>query len=47
MMRTLCMSAVKRGIYTIHSDLVAKQVGNLLPNDLATLNNALRTWLDL
>jgi len=40
-------SAAKRGIYTIHPDLVIKQVGQLSMQDAATLQNSLRGWLGL
>ena len=40
-------SVVKRGIYTVHPDLVIKQVGQLSLQDATTLQNALRGWLGL
>jgi mRNA interferase MazF len=40
-------SAVKRGIYTIHQNLVAQRVGKLTDSDLNDLDHALRQWLGL
>ncbi len=40
-------SAAKRGIYTIHSDLVIKLVGRLSARDAEALQNSLRGWLGL
>ena len=40
-------SAVKRGIYTVHSSLVLKQVGQLSHADVKHLNRSLNSWLDL
>ena len=40
-------TAAKRGIYTIHSDLVIKQVGQLSTRDATALQNSLRGWLGL
>jgi mRNA interferase MazF len=40
-------SAIKRGIYTIHSSLIIKRVGNLVASDSNQLENSLRTWLGL
>lgn len=40
-------TAVKRGIYTVHQDLIAKSVGNLSNSDVKRLNDALRDWLGL
>ena len=40
-------SAVKRGLYTIHQTLVVKSVGRLSAADAATLENSLRSWLEL
>ena len=40
-------SAVKRGIYTIHQNLIVKKVGCLEQNDQSTLIASLRSWLDL
>ncbi len=41
------VSAVKRGIYTVHQDFVAKRVGKLSNADLERLRNSLLQWLDL
>jgi mRNA interferase MazF len=38
-------SAEKRGIYTLHPDLVIKQVGRLSMQDAETLQKSLREWL--
>jgi mRNA interferase MazF len=40
-------TAAKRGIYTIHPDLVIKQVGKLSVRDAKALQNSLRGWLGL
>lgn len=40
-------TAVKRGIYTIHSRLVVKSLGQLSPRDAQKLDDSLRTWLGL
>ena len=40
-------SAVKRGIYTIHQNLILKKVGHLAQKDLTTLIVSLRSWLNL
>lgn len=40
-------SAVKRGIYTVHSDLVLRGLGKLSAGDAASLDQALRVWLDI
>lgn len=40
-------SAVKRGIYTIHQNLIVKKVGCLEQNDQSTLIASLRSWLDI
>lgn len=40
-------SAVKRGIYTIHRDLLLKKVGHLTQKDQTTLILSLRNWLNL
>jgi len=40
-------TAAKRGIYTIHSDLVLRIVGQLSAQDALILQNSLRQWLDL
>jgi len=40
-------TAVKRGIYTIHQNLVVRRVGRLTDSDLNGLDQALRQWLGL
>ena len=40
-------TAVKRGIYTVHQNLIAQRVGKLSDSDLKDLNNALLLWLGL
>ncbi len=40
-------SAVKRGVYTVHENLVIKKVGKLSASDTTSLETALRAWLDL
>lgn len=40
-------SAVKRGIYTIHQNLILKKVGHLTQKDQPTLILSLRNWLNL
>lgn len=40
-------TAVKRGIFTIHQNLVLKSVGRLVPADAEKLEISLREWLDL
>jgi mRNA interferase MazF len=40
-------SAVKRGLYTIHQDLVLKLVGQLAAADAQELERSLRGWLGL
>jgi len=40
-------TAVKRGIYTIHKNLVVRRVGRLTDSDLKGLDQALRQWLGL
>ena len=40
-------SAVKRGIYTVHSSIVLKKVGQLLRTDGERLDASLRNWLEL
>jgi mRNA interferase MazF len=40
-------SAVKRGMYTVHETLIIKKVGKLSVPDTASLETALRDWLDL
>jgi mRNA interferase MazF len=40
-------SAVKRGVYTIHQDLIVKQVGSISSSDADALEQSLRSWLGL
>jgi mRNA interferase MazF len=40
-------SAVKRGIYTVHQELIIKRIGPLSTRDSEQLDLALRLWLDL
>jgi len=40
-------TAVKRGLYTVHQDLVVKVVGRLSPADAQRLEESLRGWLGL
>lgn len=40
-------SAVKRGVYTIHSNLMIKSIGKLSTNDAGQIEQSLRTWFDL
>jgi len=40
-------TAVKRGIYTVHENLVAQRVGKLSDSDLKDLDDALQIWLGL
>ncbi len=40
-------TAAKRGIYTIHQDLIVRRVGRLTDHDLTSLDQALRQWLGL
>ena len=40
-------TAVKRGIYTVHQNLVVKLVGALTESDGAQVEQSLRTWLGL
>jgi mRNA interferase MazF len=40
-------TAVKRGIYTIHQNLVIKTVGQLDKADTSALKESLRSWLEL
>jgi len=38
-------TAVKRGIYTVHQNLIAHRVGKLSDSDLKELDDSLRLWL--
>lgn len=40
-------TAVKRGIYTIHSRLAVKKLGQLSPHDAKQVEDSLRLWLGL
>ena len=40
-------TAVKRGIYTVHQNLIAQRVGMLSNSDLKELDDTLRLWLGL
>lgn len=40
-------SAVKRGVYTLHSKLVLKTLGQLAVADMEQLDRSLRLWLNL
>jgi mRNA interferase MazF len=40
-------SAVKRGIYTVHSSLILKLVGRLSDRDSEQLSKAIKEWLVL
>jgi mRNA interferase MazF len=40
-------TVVKRGIYTVHEDLVLKVVGKLTSEDRARVEQSLREWLGL
>lgn len=40
-------SAVKRGLYTLHQELIVKSVGIISRSDTAKVDASLRTWLGL
>lgn len=40
-------SAVKRGLYTTHQNLIVKAIGKLSDTDANSLESALRSWLGL
>lgn len=40
-------TAVKRGIYTVHPDLVIRSIGKLSLSDSQRLEQSLRVWLGL
>lgn len=40
-------SAVKRGLYTLHQELIVKSVGTISQSDTARVDASLRTWLGL
>ena len=41
------MSAVKRGVYTVHERLILKSVGHLSAADSKQIEQSLRLWLEL
>ena len=41
------ITAVKRGVYTVHESLVIKEIGRLADLDLEMLDRSLRGWLNL
>jgi len=41
------VTAVKRGVYTIHESLVIKVIGHLAKDDASRLEQSLRGWLGL
>lgn len=41
------VTAVKRGLYTVHESLVVKLVGQLADADAKKLEQSLRAWLEL
>lgn len=45
--RTASSNRRQKGIYTIHSRLVVKSLGQLSPRDAQKLDDSLRTWLGL
>ncbi len=40
-------TAVKRGIYTVHQNLIAQRVGKLSDSDLKDLDGSLQMWLGI
>ena len=40
-------SAVKRGLFTVQQNLIAKSIGKLSDADAGSLENSLRQWLGL
>lgn len=40
-------TAVKRGLYTVHQNLIVQLIGNLSASDAASLEQSLRDWLGL
>ena len=40
-------SAVKRGCYLIHEDLIIKKLNKLGKEDISQINNSLKLWLKL
>ena len=41
------VTAVKRGVYTVHESLIIKAIGQLAKVDADQLEQSLRDWLDL
>lgn len=41
------ITAVKRGIYTVHENLVIKKVGSLSKIDAASLKTSLSSWIEI
>ena len=41
------VSAIKRGLFTIHRDLIRKTLGTISPQDASELTQSLRGWLGL
>lgn len=41
------VSAIKRGLFTIHQDLIRKTLGTISPQDDSELTQSLRGWLGL
>ncbi|WP_334985903.1 hypothetical protein [Nostoc sp.] len=40
-------TAVKRGLYTVHKNLIVKMIGKLADADAELLEQSLRCWLGL
>ncbi len=40
-------TAAKRGVYTVHENLIIKVIGKLVDADAEKLDQSLRGWLDL
>ncbi len=40
-------TAVKRGVYTVHQNLVVKLIGQLTTSDVEQLEQSLRDWLGM
>jgi len=41
------VSAVKRGLYTLHQNLIVKSVGEISQSDREKIDGSLRSWLEL
>jgi len=41
------VTAVKRGIYTVHEKLILKEVGTLSKKDTASLKTSLASWIEI